>query len=106
LAIPALAFAHRFGSEDGVRNYSKKLTSGYQRDSMATAQAFCNLCQSKVSAETVLTDDALREALARDEDITVMHVFVDEDGSSGDHIWRLNRQDEENLRKYLGCGLS
>jgi hypothetical protein len=71
---------------------------------MATAQAFCNLCQSKVSAETILTDDDLRQALDGDEDITLMHVFVDEDGSSVDHIWRLSRQDKENLRKSLGWG--
>jgi hypothetical protein len=71
---------------------------------MATAQVFCNICQSKVSAETILTDDALRQALDRDEDITVMHVFVDEDDSSADHIWRLSSQDKENLGKYLGWG--
>jgi hypothetical protein len=30
---------------------------------MATAQAFCSICQSKVSADTILSDDALRKAL-------------------------------------------
>jgi hypothetical protein len=53
---------------------------------MATAQAFCNICQSKVSADTTLSDDALRRALDLDEDISVMHVFVDQDDSSADHI--------------------
>jgi hypothetical protein len=48
---------------------------------MATAQAFCNICQSKMSADTMLTNDALRQALDRDEDISVMHVFVDKDAS-------------------------
>ena len=68
---------------------------------MATAQAFCNICQRKVSANTTLTDDALRKALDRDEDIRVMHVFVDEDDSSGDHIWILSSQEKKNLRKDL-----
>jgi len=68
---------------------------------MATAQAFCSICQTKVPADTILTDDALRQALARDEDIRVMHVFVDEDESSADHIWRLSSQEKEKLRNYL-----
>jgi hypothetical protein len=71
---------------------------------MATAQAFCNICQSKVSAATTLSDDALRRALDLDEDISVMHVFVDQDDSSADHIWRLSRQEKQNLRKYLSSG--
>jgi N-acetylglutamate synthase/N-acetylornithine aminotransferase len=71
---------------------------------MATSQAFCNICQSKVSTDTLLTDDALRQALERDEDISVMHVFVDEDASSADHIWSLSSQEKENLRKYLSSG--
>jgi hypothetical protein len=68
---------------------------------MATVQAFCNICQSKMSVDTILTDDALRQVLDRDEDISVMHLFVDEDDSSADHISRLSTQEEENLRKYL-----
>jgi hypothetical protein len=50
---------------------------------MATVQAFCCICQSKVSAETNLTDNAIRQALDCDEDVSVMHVFVDEDESAG-----------------------
>jgi len=68
---------------------------------MATAQAFCKICQSKVSAETMLTEDDLRGALDRDEEVRVMHVFVDEDDSSSDHIWSLSSQEKDNLRKYL-----
>jgi hypothetical protein len=68
---------------------------------MATVQAFCNICQSKVSADTILTDDDLRRALGGDEDVRVMHVFVDEDGSSADHIWILSIPEKENLSKYL-----
>lgn len=71
---------------------------------MATVQAFCNICQSKSSADTILTDDDLRLAMDRDEDIRVMHVFVDEDGSSTDHIWISGGQEKENLRKYLRLG--
>ena len=71
---------------------------------MATAQAFCNICESKVSADTTLSDDALRRALDLDEDISVMHVFVDQDDSSADHIWRLNSQERDNLLKYLSSG--
>ena len=69
---------------------------------MATAQAFCNICQSKVSADTILSDDALWRALDLGEDISVMHVFVGQDDSSADHIWSLSGQEKENLRKYLG----
>ena len=68
---------------------------------MATAQAFCKICQSKVPAATILTDDALRQALERDKDICVMHVFVDEDCSSADHIWSMSSEEKENLRKCL-----
>jgi hypothetical protein len=38
-------------------NYPNKLTRRDQRDAMAIAQAFCNICQRKVSANTILTDD-------------------------------------------------
>jgi hypothetical protein len=68
---------------------------------MATVQAFCNICQCKVSADTILSEDTLWRALDLAEDISVMHVFVDQDGSSADHIWRLSGQERENLRKYL-----
>jgi hypothetical protein len=71
---------------------------------MATAQAFCSICQSKVSADTILSDDDLRRSLDLDQDISVMHVFVDQDDSSADHIWRLSSQEKENLRKYLSSG--
>ena len=71
---------------------------------MATAQAFCNICQSKVSADTILSDDALWRALDLGEDISVMHVFVGQDDSSADHIWRLSSQERENLRKHLSSG--
>jgi hypothetical protein len=59
-----------------------------------------------VSADTTLSDDALRRALDLDEDISVMHVFVDQDDSFADHIWSLSSQEKENLRKYLSSGQS
>jgi hypothetical protein len=68
---------------------------------MATVQAFCNICQRKVSADTILTEADLRRVLGGDEDVRVMHVFVDEDESSADHIWILSIQEKENLNKYL-----
>ena len=71
---------------------------------MATAQAFCNICQRKVSADTILTDADLRRVLGGDEDVRVMHVFIDQDDSSADHIWRLSSHEKENLRKYLSSG--
>jgi hypothetical protein len=40
---------------------------------MATAQVFCKICQSRVSTDTILTNDDLRRALGSDEDIRVMH---------------------------------
>ena len=69
---------------------------------VARIQAFCCICESEVSVDTILTDGALRQALDGDDNISVMHVFVDEDGSSADHIWSLSSQEKENLRKYLG----
>ena len=71
---------------------------------MATAQAFRHICQCKVSADTILSDDALWRALDLGKEISVMHVFVDQDDSSADHIWRLSSQERENLRKYLSSG--
>jgi hypothetical protein len=71
---------------------------------MATAQAFCKICQGKVSVDTMLTDDDLRRALDCDQEVRVMHVLVAEDDSSTDHIWTLSSQEKENLRKYLGSG--
>ena len=68
---------------------------------MATVQAFCNICKRRVSADTILTDDDLRRALGGDGDVRVMHVFVDEDDSSADHIWILSIQEKDNLSKYL-----
>jgi hypothetical protein len=68
---------------------------------MATVQAFCNICKRRVSADTILTDDDLRGALGGDEDVRVMHVFVDEDDSSADHIWILSIQEKDNLSKCL-----
>jgi hypothetical protein len=59
---------------------------------MATAQDFCSICQCKVSADTILSDDALWRALDLGE-ISVMHVFVDQNVSSADHIWRLSSQE-------------
>jgi hypothetical protein len=60
---------------------------------MPTVQAFCNICQTEVSADSILTDDDLRRALGGDEDVRVMHVFIDEDDSSADHIWILSNQE-------------
>jgi hypothetical protein len=54
---------------------------------MAAVQTFCNICKTRVSADTILTDDDLRRALGGDGDVRVMHVFVDEDDSSADHVW-------------------
>jgi hypothetical protein len=68
---------------------------------MPTVQAFCNICQREVSADSILTDDDLRRALGGDEDVRVMHVFIDEDDSSADHIWILSNQEKESLSKYM-----
>ena len=37
---------------------------------MATPQAFCSICQSKVSAHTILSDDDVRRSLDLGEDIS------------------------------------
>jgi hypothetical protein len=63
---------------------------------MAAVQTFCNICKTRVSADTILTDDDLRRALGGDGDVRVMHVFVDEDDSSADHVWILSIQEKDN----------
>jgi hypothetical protein len=69
---------------------------------MATAQAFC-ICENQVSADTILADDDLERALDRDQEVSVMHVFVDEN-SPADHIWSLSSQEKESLPEYLSSG--
>jgi len=54
-----------------------------------------------VSADTILTGDDLRRALGGDGDVGVMHVFLDGDDSSADHVWILSQEKEDNLSKYL-----
>ena len=68
---------------------------------MTTVQAFCKIWQSKVSADKMLSDDDLRRAMGRDDEVRVMHVFVGENSSSADHIWTLSIQETKNLCKYL-----
>jgi hypothetical protein len=51
-----------------------------------------------------LTDNDLRRALSGDGDARVMHVFVDEDDSSADHVWILSIQEKDNLSKYRRSG--
>jgi hypothetical protein len=70
---------------------------------MATAQAFCDICPSKVSADTILSDDALWRALDLGRGHRYHARLRGLDDSSADHM-RLSSQEKENLRKYPSSG--
>lgn len=70
---------------------------------MATFPAFCNICKKEVSAHTLLlSEDDLRSALDRNEEVSIGHpVYDDDNRTSADHIWNLSGEKKEDLRKLL-----
>ena len=67
--------------------------------------AYCYICEKKVNAalkrkgETERTPEELRFALKTDADVWVGHP-----GKPGDHEWKLNRQEKDNLLRALERG--
>lgn len=63
-------------------------------------QAYCPECEKKVTALTLLHVDALWQSLDSGADIEVMHTT-----EKGDHRWKLNKYEKENLCKKKAEGL-
>jgi hypothetical protein len=57
-------------------------------------QAYGPYCKKRVTALPMLDNSKLRPALDNNADVRVMHI-----ATGGDHIWSLNNQEKENLRK-------
>jgi hypothetical protein len=64
-----------------------------------TFLAYCFECSKKVSVMTILSKEELWQALDGDADIEVMHI-----SEKGDHLWKLNYCEKENLRKRKAEG--
>jgi hypothetical protein len=65
-----------------------------------TFQAYCPECEKKVTAITMLDGDVLWQSLDSGADVEVMHTT-----EKGDHRWKLNNYEKENLRKKKAEGL-
>jgi hypothetical protein len=63
--------------------------------------AYCPYCEGKVSASPVLPQDQLMVALAKDDVVEVVHLTE----GTGDHKWKLIKQEKENLRRAIANGL-
>jgi hypothetical protein len=68
---------------------------------MASFQALCSICEKTVTAFTILSDDALKPLLDRNEEIMVLHIFGDDSGNRLDHRWSLGDKEKQNLRKLI-----
>jgi hypothetical protein len=60
-------------------------------------RAYCPGYKKIVTALPLLENSELKPALDSNADIEVMHITA-----VGDHIWNLNNQEKENLRKIIG----
>jgi hypothetical protein len=65
-----------------------------------TFQAYCPHCEKKVTAHTLLSGKEPKAALDNNGEVEVMHT-----AENGDHAWRLNNQEKENLRNAIAKGL-
>jgi hypothetical protein len=69
-------------------------------------QAYCYACERKVTAALKRRGDKswtlqeLKRALRGDEDVRVGHP-----ASPGDHEWKLNRQEKDNLLGFIESGV-
>jgi hypothetical protein len=68
---------------------------------MASLQAFCSICESTVTAFTILSDNNLKPLLDRNEEIMVLHIFGDDAGNRLNHRWSLGAKEKANLRKLI-----
>jgi hypothetical protein len=58
--------------------------------------AYCFICEKKVTAHTLLDAAKLLVALANHYDVEVMHT-----SDSGDHRWKLNREERARLLNHI-----
>jgi hypothetical protein len=58
--------------------------------------AYCFRCEKKVTAHTLLDAPKLLVALANHYDVEVMHT-----SDSGDHRWKLNREEKARLLNHI-----
>jgi hypothetical protein len=58
--------------------------------------AYCFRCEKKVTAHTLLDAAKLLVALGNEFDVEVMHT-----SDSGDHRWKLNRQEKATLLNHI-----
>jgi hypothetical protein len=65
-----------------------------------TFQAYCFACGKKVTAMTLLDGEDLALALENNTDIEVVHLTEND----GDHRWKLNNQEKENIRNAKAAG--
>jgi hypothetical protein len=63
-------------------------------------QAYCFKCEKTVSAHAIQSEKEFWSAIESDGDVEVIHVADD-----GDHRWKLNRREKENLRNTRAKGL-
>jgi hypothetical protein len=61
--------------------------------------AYCPYCERKVHVSTILGGSSLKDALNNDLDIVVVH--VSDDLHEGNHTWKLNHYEKENLRNAI-----
>jgi hypothetical protein len=91
-----LELSLRFGATL-TPEFNKQTTCGGNEMSF---QAYCPECKKTVTASQVgLTDEELRLALNKNEDIEVMHP-----SHNGDHRWRPDNQARENMRNSITKG--
>lgn len=62
-----------------------------------TFSAECPHCKAKVTATTMLAGDELKQAIANNREIEVMHTHAVE----GDHRWKISDQDKKHLRSRI-----
>jgi hypothetical protein len=63
-------------------------------------QAYCFVCEKTVTAHAIKSEKDFWSAIDSDGDVEVMHP-----SEGGDHQWKLNRQEKENLRNTRAKGL-
>ncbi|MFZ0319364.1 MAG: hypothetical protein WAL56_09570 [Candidatus Sulfotelmatobacter sp.] len=68
---------------------------------MASLEARCSICETNVTAFTLLSDNEIKLLLDRNEEITVIHHFGDESGNRLNHRWSLAEKEKQNLRKLI-----
>lgn len=67
---------------------------------MKSFRAKCGICGQIVTAVPMLDREQLKEALAQNTQVQMMHT-----ATQGDHVWNLGDQDKANLRNQFANGI-